>query len=250
MTNTVAYLRVSTQDQAGEDRYGLPAQKQDIASYAQAQGFQVEKWYIDEGVSGGTLDRPGLQQLMKDASDGGFKTVLVAKMDRVARDLYVSLFVEKELLVSGVEIISVTEPMSGKDPMNIAFRQLMAVFAELERNMITMRMSGGRRQKALTGGYAGGGAAIGYRAQRGKKVLELDREKAPTVKRVFQLREENPTWTLQELADRLNQEGHTTAQGKAWRKMQVKRVLDRQGFYNGRYIYSGIEAQGLHEAIL
>ncbi len=245
-----AYLRVSTGDQAGEDRYGLPAQREAIESHAAAQGFQVAKWYIDEGISGGTLDRPGLQQLMKDASDGGFKTVLVAKMDRVARDLYVSLFVEKELLVSGVEIISVTEPLSGKDPMQIAFRQLMGVFAELEKNMITMRMSGGRKQKARGGGYAGGGAAIGYQAKRGGKVLELDKEKAATVQRVFQLREENPTWTLQELADRLNQEGHSTAQGKAWRKMQVKRVLDREEFYNGRYIYSGIEAQGLHEAIL
>jgi hypothetical protein len=107
-----------------------------------------------------------------------------------------------------------------------------------------------RKERAAKGGYAGGGAAIGYKAKRGGKVLQLDQEKALTVKRVFELREERPSWTLQQLADRLNKEGHTTAQGKSFKPMQVKRILDRQGLYSGIYSYSGIEAEGQHDAII
>ena len=246
-----AYLRVSTADQAGDDRYGLPAQRGAIEAYAAAQGIDVGGWYVDE-ISGASkpAERPGLQQLMAAAQGGTFTVVLVAKMDRVARDLYVSLFVEKELLLYGVEIISVTEPVAGRDPMQVAFRQMMACFAELEKSMITVRMSGGRRQKAQGGGYAGGGPALGYKAARGKKVLELDREKALTVKRVFELKEERPDYTLQGLADQLNKEGHSTAQGKKFKPMQVKRILDRKDFYSGVYSYTGVESEGLHQAII
>ncbi len=245
-----AYLRVSTAAQTGDDRFGIPAQEEAIKSYAAGKGVEVVAWYKDEGISGATLDRPGLQELLTDASARAFDTLLVAKMDRVARDLFAALFIEKELLLSDVEIISVSEPVSGRDPMNTAFRQMMGVFAELEKSMITARMTGGRKQKARGGGYAGGGAAIGYTAKRGGKTLQLDRDKALTVKRVFDLREERPGWTLQQLADRLNKEGHTTAQGKRFKPMQVKRILDRQGLYSGVYSYSGIEAEGQHEAII
>ncbi len=245
-----AYLRVSTDGQTGDDTFGIAAQEEAIRNYAAAKGIEVITWYKDEGISGATLDRPGLQQLLTEAGDRGFNTLLVAKMDRVARDLFAALFIEKELLINSVDIISVSEPISGRDPMNTAFRQMMGVFAELEKSMITARMTGGRKQKARGGGYAGGGAAIGYKANRGGKVLELDQDKALTVKRVFELKEEKPSWTLQQLADKLNKEGHTTAQGKRFKPMQVKRILDRQGLYSGIYSYSGIEAEGQHKSII
>lgn len=250
MTNAAAYLRVSTAGQLGEDRFGLEEQRDAVETFARAQDFEIVKWYADEGVSGAILDRPALQELLQDAEGDGFEAVLVAKMDRVARDLYVQLFVEKELLVRGTEIVSVTEPVAGSDPMSRAFRQMMGVFAELEKSVIALRMAGGRRQKAKQGGYAGGSPAIGYTATRGGKVLELDAEKAQTVRRVFEIEDSHPEWTLQEIAAALNEEGHTTAQGKTFHPMQVKRVLDRREFYAGQYKYAGIEAEGKHAAIL
>ena len=157
----VAYLRVSTADQAGEDRFGLGAQQEAIEAYSQREGVEVLQWYIDEGYSGATIDRPGLQQLMTAAGEKTFDTVLLPKMDRLSRDVFIALFLEKELLINGVQIFSVTEPVNGKSPMDKAFRQMMSVFAELEKSMITLRMSGGRKQKARGGGYSGGQAALG-----------------------------------------------------------------------------------------
>lgn len=250
MIKVAGYLRVSTEGQAGEDRFGLADQQQTIEGFAQTQGMEIVAWYSDEGISGATLDRPGLQSILHEASSGVFQALLVAKMDRIARDLMAQLWIEKELLRHDVEIISASEPFRGQDPANVLFRQVIGAFAQFEKARIAERMTGGRKQKARGGGYAGGAAAIGYRAERGSKVLHLAPEKADTVRHIFELRRQYPEWSLQKLADKLNSEGHTTAQGKPFQKMQVKRVLDRYPFYRGLYRYSGIQAEGKHKAIL
>ncbi len=245
-----AYLRVSTTDQGGEDRYGLPAQEQDIVAFTKAEGMTISAWFCDDGISGGTLDRPQLQELLRRAKNGEFNAVIVAKYDRVARDLFAALFIEKELLVAGVEIYSASEPISGRDPMNTAFRQMMGVFAELEKSMINARMTGGRNQKARGGGYSGGCPPIGYRARRGSKVLEIDHSKAEAVKRIFELDKYQPRLTLQQIADQLNKEGYTTVRGKSFGHSQVKRILDNEEFYRGIYRYGDICTAGTHPPIL
>jgi len=78
----------------------------------------------------------------------------------------------------------------------------------------------------------------------------LDEETASTVKRVFDLRGTMPDASLQKIADILNSEGYTTKEGKPFHAMQVKRMLDRKAFYEGVYIYSGVEAKGQHQTIL
>jgi site-specific DNA recombinase len=249
MTKAAGYLRVSGEGQIGEDKYGLAAQREAVETYAKAQGYEVAEWYVDEAISGATLDRPELTRLLNDAG-GKFAFVIVAKMDRIARDLMAQLWIEKELLRGDVELISVAEPFRGQDPANVLFRQIIGAFAQFERARIAERMAGGRKQKARGGGYAGGGAPIGYTAEKGAKVLSLDAEKAETVRRLFELREECPGASLEALAGMMNAEGLTTAQGAIWRKAQVKRVLDRREFYAGAYSYAGIQAEGKHEAII
>mgnify|MGYP001160725052 FL=1 len=244
------YLRVSTEAQTGPDRFGLAAQLEAINTYAAQQGFDIVATFEDPGISGATLDRPGLQAMISAASRGEFEAVIVAKMDRIARDLMAQLWIEKELLKHSVEIISAAEQFRGQDPANVLFRQIIGAFAEFEKSRITERMSGGRKQKAQGGGYAGGGAAIGYTSTRGAKVLELNQDKAATVQRVFEIHQASPGYSLRQIAAQLNQEGHTTAQDKPFQAVQVKRILDREALYSGQYLYAGIEAQGQHQAII
>lgn len=244
------YIRVSTDNQIGEDRFGIAAQREAIEAFCAASGTKIDKWYYDEGVSGAKMDRPGLQELLADASNGQVKALVVAKMDRIARDLMAQLWIEKELLKHGVEIISAGEPFRGQDPANVLFRQIIGAFAQFEKSRISERMSGGRRQKAKRGGYAGGRAAFGYKAKKGSKRLELDPEKAVTVRRVFEIKAEVPKASLQFIADKLNGEGHTTAMGKEFTRVQVKRILEREDLYKGDYTYAGIIAPGRHIAII
>ena len=68
--------------------------------------------------------------------------------------------------------------------------------------------------------------------------------------RVFEIKEQNPGLTLQQIADILNEEGHTTARGAEFKPMQVKRILDRREVYQGQYEYAGIRAEGKNKAII
>ena len=85
-------------------------------------------------------------------------------------------------------------------------------------------------------------------AQNG--ALAVDEEKAVTVRRVFELKVLYPNASLQKLADLLNSEGKVTARGSRFHKNSVKRILDREALYLGRYRYAGIEALGQHQSIL
>ena len=250
MTKAAAYLRVSTEGQVGEDKFGLAAQREAVEQYAKTQGFDIVAWYEDDGISGGTLERPGLLSLLDGAKAKTFSVVILAKMDRVARDLMAQLWIEKELLKAEVELVSAAEPFRGNDPANVLFRQIIGAFAQFEKSRIAERMSGGRRQKAARGGYSGGGAPTGYRAHRGGKALEVDPEAARLVLRTFALRDAAPAAALQDLADTLNAEGFAGPKGGKIFAMQVKRLLDRRAFYEGVYRYSGIEAEGQHPALL
>jgi site-specific DNA recombinase len=243
------YLRVSTDQQVGPERYGLDSQRADIETYAAAKGYELVTWYTDAGVSGDTLDRPGLVACMDAAAHRSVDLVIVAKLDRLSRDLMGSLWIRKELLRSDVQVLSVAEPFDAEDPAGRLFMQIVCAFAEFEKNRIAQRLSGGRKQKAKRGGYAGGRPALGYTATKGGKVLTLDPVGAAAVQRVYVLRSEK--LSMGKIAAALNREGFTTARGTRWHDMQVKRVLDREPLYSGRYEYAGvIAAQGRHQAIL
>ena len=247
--NVASYVRVSTEAQAGPERYGLSAQRADITAYALSHDMQIIQTFEDAGVSGATLDRPGLSDLLSSASQHAFSVVIVAKLDRVARDLMYQLWIEKELLKAGVEIISVAEPTNGSDPTSHLFRQIIGAFAEFEKARITSRMSGGRKQKAKEGGYAGGRAAFGYGSHRGSHVLTVEPEQAMVVQQVFTLRSSG--LSLRSVASELNARGLRTAENKNWHAVQVKRVLDRRPLYCGQYEYGGITTtEGKQERIL
>jgi site-specific DNA recombinase len=196
------------------------------------------------------LERPGLHALLEALKAGNIKKVIVTRLDRLARDTMLSLWLMKEIKKLGAELVSIAEPGRWEDPTQKLLLTMVAAFAEFEKSLITSRLSSGRRTKARQGGYAGGKAPIGYKAERGGKALTLDEEKTSTVKRVFELRDKEPDASLKMIADILNSEGFTTKESKPFYPMQVKRILDRMAFYEGTYRYSGVEAIGQHQTII
>jgi site-specific DNA recombinase len=89
MKQVVAYIRVSTIDQTGEDRYGLESQKSDIEQYCQQNGYSITRWYTD-AVGGLEEERPELDKLLFEDEEelNPVRAVVVAKSDRLARDIY------------------------------------------------------------------------------------------------------------------------------------------------------------------
>ena len=78
------YIRVSTDSQA-EEGYSLEAQEERLQAYAKAEGWPPLKLYIDPAYSGSNLNRPAMQELIKDIQDGHVMTVVVFKLDRLSR---------------------------------------------------------------------------------------------------------------------------------------------------------------------
>lgn len=85
--------------------------------------------------------------------------------------------------------------------------------------------------KRKHGGFIGGQAPLGYYSKKGSKKLFLDESKIATVKRAFELRNK---MSLQKIAEKLNEEGHTTRDNKPFYPMQVRRIYEREKLYSGK----------------
>ena len=176
----VGYCRVSTDNQKEEGTIGL--QRNALRDYAKRGGHELVEVFEDEGVSGGMEDRPGLAGLFAYVEENGdVDGVLIYKLDRLARDLYIQEHLIKQLEKLDKKLVSCKEPdLESGDPMRKAFRQFMGIVAELEKAYITMRLSGGRIEKAKRGKYAGGRTAYGYSAK--DKELCVDQERAEVIR--------------------------------------------------------------------
>ena len=87
--NVVAYIRVSTDGQCGEDKFGLDSQRKIISEYCKKNDMLVTRWYTDEGESG-AKERPGFDEIVYGkVTNPPYEAVVVAKSDRVARDINV-----------------------------------------------------------------------------------------------------------------------------------------------------------------
>ncbi len=82
------------------------------------------------------------------------------------------------------------------------------------------------------------------------KKNKIHKGHAKVVIRLFELKQLHRKWSLSRLAEVLNEEGYQTTHGKAFTKVKVKRILDRESFYQGIYTYGQIQANGKHEAII
>ncbi len=150
----VGYCRVSTENQKEEGT--IEIQKSALSQYEAQNGHELVTVFCDEGVSGGLEDRPALSELffyLEEHPEA--EGVLIYKLDRLARDLYIQEHLIKKLESLDKKLLSIKEPnLESTDPMRKAFRQFMGIVAELEKAFITMRLSGGRVNKARKGGYA------------------------------------------------------------------------------------------------
>ena len=236
MKKIIAYCRVSTDNQKEEGTIEL--QVEAIKDYCKSRDLELVEIFKDEGISGGLENRPALADLfsfLEEVKD--IDAVVIFKLDRLARDLYIQEHIIKKLEALNVGLISTKEPnLASDDPMRKAFRQFMGIVAELEKSFITMRLSGGRINKAKKGRYAGGGVAIGYKSEG--KELVISGEEAEIVKKIYKLRRSRKG--LREIARTLNENNIPTARGGKWYAGTVKYILENP-IYKGVLEYSTVE---------
>ena len=248
----VSYLRVSTDDQAREG-FSLDAQRERIRAYCAAKGYKSAREFVDDGYSGRNTTRPRFQELMRAVREGivldgrtlRANVVVVAKFDRLNRNLYDFLATIREMQQNKVYFASVDETVDTRGPLGRFFLQVMGAVAELESGVIGERVWHGMRQKALKGGFNGMSAPYGYEVRDGG--LVVNEPEALVVRRICGWRRRGRS--LRWIADRLNQDGVPTKKGRRWTKRQVHRIVHNP-LYRGSLHWLDIVTPGTHPAIV
>lgn len=246
--NVIGYIRVSTDGQCGEDKFGLDAQREQIVEYCARNGMEISRWVMDEGESG-AKERPGFDEIIYgDVSNPPHEAVVVAKSDRVARDINVYYYYKMMLKKKDMNLISISEDFGQFGVFANMLEAFTLCVAEMERNNITKRTSSGRRAKAAQGGYSGGRAPMGYKVEN--KRLMVNDEEADVVRFIFAEKEAGNT--MLGTVNALNSKGYKTRNGKPFVISTVQSILNNERTYKGEYRYGkdGAWVKGEHEAIL
>lgn len=233
MKNVAAYVRVSTDGQCGEDKFGMEAQKEQIEEYCHKNDMNIIKWFTDAGESG-AKERPGFDSIVYgDVSNPPYEAVVVAKSDRVARDINIYYYYKMLLLKKEISLISVAEDFGRMGVFSTMLEAFTLCCAQMERENITKRTSSGRAIKAASGGYSGGKAPMGYEVKDGE--LSIKEDEAIIVRRVFELRDAGNT--IRGIADKLNEEGYCGRNGKPFTSSTIQSILGNRKTYEGYYRY-------------
>lgn len=219
MLKAYGYMRVSGVGQVDGD--GFTRQKKAIEQASKAKGFQIVKWFSDEGVSGTLEDRPALADLYLDLelNGHGIVTVFIEKIDRLARDLMVQESIIRMFQKKGYQLVSALEgdDLLSNDPTRQLIRRVLGAFSEYEKSMIVLKLKQAReRQRKLHG-----------KCEGRKSYAE---ECPDTLERLRKLRRKpkgKERLSYQAIADKMNQEGEKTLSGKAWNRHTVRTALSR-----------------------
>jgi site-specific DNA recombinase len=231
------YIRVSTEEQA-IDGYSLAAQERLCRAYATSHGWEVMEIYADEGISGRSANRPALQRLRAEVASGRIEAVIVHKLDRLARNLRLTIEIIEELGKSKVSFVSVAEQLDLTTPMGWAMFQVQGVFAEFYSRNLSVETAKGKREKAQQGGWVGP-IPIGYRKdEQGELVPSDDAVIVQTIFERYATRQHSYT----SIADELNAQGYQTNDWQTGKRGHFGRESIRTIL--GNYAYLGYVSAG------
>ena len=182
------YTRKSSEEGLDQDFNSLDAQREACEAYVKSQaslGWKLtSKHYDDGGISGGTLNRPAIQELLDDIRKGSVDVVVVYKIDRLTRSLMdfakiVDVFDDK-----GVSFVSVTQQFNTTTSMGRLTLNVLLSFAQFEREVTAERIKDKIAASKKKGMWMGGIVPLGYKAE--EKKLIVNPEEAETVRYLFE----------------------------------------------------------------
>jgi DNA invertase Pin-like site-specific DNA recombinase len=219
--NIATYFRVSTKGQGDAEKYGLPRQQDDVQAFLSTRSDVASVTaYEDVGYSGATADRPGLAKLLMDAKAGLFEAVVVASLDRLARDVTLMGYIKHVLRGYNVKVYSATQS-NDEDPTSKLVQDILAAVAGYERHLIAARLAGSRRAKAARGGYAHGQPPYGWKAVAGH--LEPSPLEQEILARIQDERKSGLSY--ERIAALRNQSQDPSRSGSLWYASSVQSVL-------------------------
>ena len=219
----VGYLRVSTEDQ----KLGPEAQRAAIEVWAAREGVSVVAWHLDAGVSGasGIDARPALCAALASLREHGAGVLVVAKRDRIARDVVIAATVERAASHAGARLVSADGTANGDTPADAFMRTVIDGAAAYERGLIRARTKAALCAKAAKGERTGE-VPYGQRVTADGVRLEHDAAEQAVIAVIAELRAAGLTHraVVAELVSR----GVVSRAGKPLGLSQVQRILARR----------------------
>ena len=232
----IGYVRVSTQEQAS-DGVSLDAQRDKLRAYCKVNGIKLIDIKADEGYSGSTLDRPGLQAALQLIRRGRVNTLIVAKLDRLSRSLRdVCSLVEELFSDERNHLLSLCGMVNTHTPAGRMLMMNLANYNQFEREMIAERTRDALQHMKAQGvrlGHAPYGYEYGKeRDERGRRKLVPIPEEQEVIAKIKALHAEKLSFT--KIARRLNELGIPAKRGGRWVVSRVCTTLQREGAYTAR----------------
>ncbi|MEC3862379.1 recombinase family protein [Mesobacterium sp. TK19101] len=243
------YTRKSSEEGLEQEFNSLHAQREACEAYIASQRSEgwvlVRDQYDDGGVSGGTLERPGLQQLMTDIEDGLVDVVVVYKIDRLSRSLADFAKLVDVFDRNDVTFVSVTQSFNTTTSMGRLTLNILLSFAQFEREVTAERIRDKVAASRRKGMWMGGVPPYGYRVENRK--LVVDDERAAHVRWAFERFIKIGSGT--ELARETAAKGLLTPKGNPMDKKFIYRMLNNRA-YIGEAVHKGDSYPGEHDAIV
>lgn len=231
------YARVSSEKQSQEKT--INSQIESIIEFANSVGEKIDPdlYFIDDGVSGAHLQRPGLDKLRDKALSGDVTKIYVLSPDRLSRKSAHQILLIEEMKRLGVNF-SFTNRQIDDTPEDQLLLQVQGIIAEYEREKILERSRRGKIYAAKKGKVSIlGGAPYGYYYKKATDTQDaaylIHPEEAPVVKEAFNLYCYND-FTIRKIAEHFTSQAYITRKGKpAWRHSVISGML-RNPAYKGK----------------
>lgn len=239
------YIRVSTLDQAREG-YSLEAQEKTLRKWCDDRKYIVSDLYADRGISGKDIEhRPDMTRLLKDAKENKFDTVLFWALSRFTRsvsDLYSTM---EKFQKWNVSMVSYTEAFDTSTPMGRAMIGIVGVFAQLERELTSERVSAAMEERASQGKRTCS-EVLGYN-KSGKDSFVINESEAEYVRFCFEqyLIRKN----LSEVAKEARGKGYRGKRGKMPEAWSIQKIITRP-IYCGYNSFCGNIYKGNFDGII
>lgn len=253
------YTRKSSEEGLDQEFNSLDAQREACEAYIKSQKHAewhgLPDMYDDGGISGGTMERPALQQLLTDVRSGKVNVIVVYKVDRLTRSLADFAKIVETLDACGASFVSVTQQFNTTTSMGRLTLNVLLSFAQFEREIAGERIRDKIAASKKKGMWMGGTVPLGYDAIDRKLVINA--KEADTVRLVFRRYYDLGTVSLLQLdLDRLgivskqrtNKNGLCTG-GKRFSRGALYLLLKNR-LYLGEIVHQGTAYSGLHEPIV
>jgi len=253
------YTRKSSEEGLEQNFNSLHAQREACEAYIKIQ--VGEGWvalataYDDGGFSGGSMERPALQQLLADIAAGQIDVVVVYKVDRLSRSLMDFAKIVEAFDRRGVSFVSVTQAFNTTDSMGRLTLNVLLSFAQFEREVTAERIRDKIAASKAKGIWMGGMAPLGY--DIGDRCLTINAAEADLVRHIFRRYLELPS--VRDLAQELVDAG---VRSKVWTSRSGKQMGGAKlsvgalrhilvnRLYLGEIVHKGRSHPGNHAAIL